>query len=346
MSRKPDVIVIGGSTGGLKAMRSLVAGLPSDFSAPIFVVLHSSPDSPGLLPEILSGVGPLPTQHAVDGDLIVPGRIYTAPPNRHLLLEADNTMRLTLGPKENRFRPAIDPLFRSAALAFGPRVVGILLSGGLDDGVAGLAAIKGAGGIAMVQDPQEAEVATLPRNALRQVTVDHVALTNDLAPLLLELTAGDKLNDQRSDRTDGMSNKELEIEVRQANESESWRADIMELGSPSMLTCPECHGTLMRMNDQRILRFRCHTGHAYTSQSLLAAIEERIEDALWTSVSAIEESAMLLGHMAEHVPRDAELMADTFRKAFHEALGRAKAVRAIISDGRNEVADSIEVKTE
>jgi two-component system chemotaxis response regulator CheB len=333
-----DIVVIGGSAGGIHALRSLVAELSPKWNATLFVVIHISPDSPGLLPEILTREGPLPAAPAANGERFAPGRIYVAPPDRHLLLEAGGFMRLTCGPRENRSRPAIDPLFRSAALAYGPRVVGVLLSGGLDDGVAGLGAIKSTGGFTIVQDPEEAEVESMPCNALRQVAIDRIARVRQIAFLLGELSQGKQPGRARPDEIEAMSNKELEIEVRQSQEKEGYRPDIMELGNPSMLACPECHGTLLRLNDQQVLRFRCHTGHAFTANSLLAAIKERIEEALWTSLSAIEESAMLLGHMANHLPRERDgATSETFRHASEEALGRAQAVRAIIGDGRDKL---------
>jgi two-component system chemotaxis response regulator CheB len=325
-----DIVTIGGSAGGLKAVCALVAGLPPTIPTTIFVVLHSSPDSPRLLPEILSNAGTLPVRYAVNGEAFEPGTMYIAPPNHHMLIEASGQMRLTQGPKENRFRPAVDPLFRSAALAFSTRVAGVVLSGGLDDGVAGLAAIKQAGGLAIVQAPGEAEIPAMPRNALRHVAVDHCLPIKDIAALLEQVS--------RAPNTQGGNGrvtpkKELEIEVRMANEKEGFRSDILELGEPSPLTCPECHGVLLRMNDESILRFRCHTGHAYTAQSLLSALTEAVEDALWNSVRAIEESAMLLSHMVSHVAETDVAVAQDYRQASQIALGRAKALRSILADG-------------
>jgi two-component system chemotaxis response regulator CheB len=178
-----DIIVIGASAGGLEALRMLVAALPPTFPAALFVVVHISPQSPGLLPEILDRAGPLPVLSATDQAPIRGGHIYMAPADQHLLLEP-GWMRLTRGPKENRFRPAIDPLFRSAAYAFGPQVIGIVLSGMLDDGMAGLWAIKDRGGLAIVQEPSEAPHPSMPQNALTYVAVDYCLRTTDLATAL------------------------------------------------------------------------------------------------------------------------------------------------------------------
>ena len=335
---KRDIVVIGGSAGGIYALRVLVAELPPKLAATLFIVIHTAPESPGLLPEILASSGPLPATQAEHGQPVLPGRIYVAPPNRHLLVDADGTLRLTGGPKENRCRPAIDPLFRSAAQAFGSRVIGVLLSGGLDDGVAGLAAIKERGGFVVVQDPAEAEVASMPFNALCQVKVDQVRRVRDIGPLLSALSEGREQSTNRAHQSETMPSKELEIEVRLAGEQERFRADFLNLGTPSMLTCPECSGALLRLNDERVLRFRCHTDHAVTPQSLLAAVEERIEEALWSSVCALEERALLLGHIADHVASEEDVTAEDFHHASRETLRRAKAVRKVIGDGRGEVA--------
>jgi two-component system chemotaxis response regulator CheB len=333
MVTKRDIVVIGGSAGGITALRTLIQGLSPDFAGTMFVVIHTSPTSPGLLPEILSHVNGLPAQHAVHQARFEPAHIYIAPPNRHLLIDRNGTMRLTHGPKENRFRPAIDPLFRSAALGFGPRVVGIILSGGLDDGVSGLAAIKAAGGACIVQAMNDAEVPTLPRNALAHVEVDHCLPVAEIPSVLHTLSQGISMDVAHRTEILPMKKKELEIEVRQAEERHGLTSEFFELGKPSMLTCPECHGALLRMNDEIILRFRCHTGHAFTADSLLAALSERVEDALWNSIRAMEETAMLLGHLAGHVSAADDVTAAEFREAADTALARAKAVRTILSEG-------------
>lgn len=327
-----DIIVIGGSAGGIRALIALANSLPHQLPATLFVVIHTAPTSPGLLPELLTRNGNLQTQHARNEARFQPASIYIAPPNRHLLIDANGQMRLTHGPKENGFRPAIDPLFRSAALAFGPRVIGILLSGGLDDGVSGLAAIKAVGGLAIVQHPDEAEVSTLPRNALGQVAVDHSLPIAEIAALLQNATQNNGAQTAQTTEIPPMKPKGLEIEVRQAEEKHGLQSDFFQLGTPSMLTCPECHGALLRLDDERILRFRCHTGHAFSADSLLAALNERIEDALWNAVCAIEESAMLLGHTARHVKTGDDATAQEFNQASKVALTRAKAVRQILSE--------------
>ena len=184
---KRDIIVIGASAGGLQALSALLGKLPKDLQASVFVVWHISPNHRSILPAVLNRAGKLPATHAVDGEPIRPGRIYVAPPAYHLVLEVDR-VRLTKGPKENRSRPAVDTLFRSAAYAFGPRVIGVVLTGALDDGTAGLWSIKDRGGIAIVQDPQEAENPSMPESAKQHVEVDYCIPIAQIAETLIHLT--------------------------------------------------------------------------------------------------------------------------------------------------------------
>jgi two-component system, chemotaxis family, protein-glutamate methylesterase/glutaminase len=186
---KPWVIAIGASAGGIDALKVLVAALPTDLEASVLIVLHLAPTSPGRLPQIIGSVTTLPVAAATYGKIILPGRIYVAPPNRHMLVEIEGCLLLSQGPRENRARPAIDPLFRSAALAFGPRLIGVVLTGYLDDGAAGLQAIKQCGGLTVVQDPKEAEAPSMPLNALRRVLADHCLTLREIGPLLANLVA-------------------------------------------------------------------------------------------------------------------------------------------------------------
>lgn len=182
----PDMVVIGASAGGTQALGELVSQLPADFAAAIFVVSHIPSYSPSALPVILARSGNLPATFGVEGDPILPGQIYVAPPDHHMMVELDK-IRVVRGPKENRFRPSIDPLFRSAAYAFGPRVIGVILTGMLDDGTAGLWLIKDRGGIAIVQEPEEALCPSMPRCALSQVRVDYRLPLSEIAETLVRL---------------------------------------------------------------------------------------------------------------------------------------------------------------
>jgi two-component system chemotaxis response regulator CheB len=237
----------------------------------------------------------LPVAAAGDGEAIVPGRVYVAPPDRHVLLTA-TTVRLSHGPRENRHRPAIDPLFRSAAIAFGPRVIGLIVSGMLDDGTAGLRAVKACGGIAMAQDPAEAAFPSMPVSALRNVTIDHCAPVAQLAELLTRLA-----REPAADRARYPVPESLALEVRFAFLESDMKDinDMSTLGTPSNYACPHCHGPLTEVLDGDMLRFRCHTGHAFAAESLLAQQDRDTEDALYAAVRAVEENAALARRLAE-----------------------------------------------
>jgi two-component system chemotaxis response regulator CheB len=290
-----DIVVVGASVGGLEALRTIAGELPKDFPASVFVVLHTAPEAPGVLADILDRAGPLPAAYAVEGDRILPGRIYVAPPDRHLVIEP-NRVRLTRGPKENRFRPAVDPLFRSAAQVYGPRVIGVILTGYLDDGTAGLWAVKQLGGTTVVQDPHDALAPSMPASALNQVRVDHCLPVAEIAPLLARLTAAPLEEEGEYEVPE-----ELDIEVKIAKENTALDVGVLKLGEPSNYACPECHGVLLQLKEEKRIRFRCHTGHAYSVDSLLAEITEGVEDSLWNAIRSVEESVLLLRHMAEHL---------------------------------------------
>jgi two-component system, chemotaxis family, protein-glutamate methylesterase/glutaminase len=289
-----NVVVIGTSAGGIDALRTIVGALPADFPAPICVVMHTSPQSPGVLHDILSRAGPLRGIDPTNGHRLKPGNIYVAPPDCHLVVEPGR-LRVTKGPRENRFRPAIDPLFRSAAQVYGPSAIGVILTGNLDDGTAGLWAIKQLGGIAIVQDPTEAQFPSMPRSAVTHVAADHVVPLADVAPLLIRLTAVHPAEA----RAGALSH--LDVEVNIVKEQNAVDAGIERIGAPSPYACPECHGVLLQLQEGGRVRFRCHTGHAYSIESLLAAVSEGIEESLWIAVRALEEGRLLLDGMAAHM---------------------------------------------
>jgi two-component system chemotaxis response regulator CheB len=281
------LVVVGASAGGVSALLELAKDLPPGFPAPICVVQHVGAN-PSLLPELLSARGPHPAVHARDGQLLTPGVIHIAPPDQHLLVEG-RYLRLSRGPKENHTRPAIDPLFRSAALAWGPRVIGVLLTGMLDDGSVGLAAIKQGGGIAVVQDPSTAEEQDMPQNALDFVDVDHVVPLAEMAPLLTQL-AGAAVG------PDPGPTEALQREVA-INRGENLIQNLAAIASPAGLACPECGGGLFEVKNSVPLRYRCHTGHAYTARSLQKSQAEVGETALRQAVRALTEREMLLRRM-------------------------------------------------
>ncbi len=321
-----DIVVVGTSAGGVEALRELVGGLPKDFPGSVFVVMHTAPDSPGVLAQILDRAGPLPVANAANHDAIRPGRVYVAPPDLHMLLEPGR-VRLTHGPKENRFRPAVDPLFRSAAQVFGPRVVGVILTGGLDDGTSGLWAIKRLGGVAVVQDPDEAFMSSMPLSALAQVEVDYTLPLAEIAPVLARLAA-----DAPAGRGGDGVPEELSIEVKIAMEEHGLEAGVMKLGTPSVYTCPECHGTLLQLKEDGRTRYRCHTGHAFSADSLLAELTGSVEETLWSAIRSIAESALLLRHMAEHARESDAAAADRYLEKAREAERRGDLVRQAVFD--------------
>jgi len=319
-----DIIVVGASAGAFDTLKQLVAGLPADFPAAVLIVRHIAPQGPGLLPEILSAVGSLPAVQATDGDALLPGRMYVAPPDHHLLVEPAG-IRVTRGPKENRFRPSVDALFRSAAFAFGSRVIGVILSGYLDDGAVGLWAVKDRGGVAIVQDPAEAVYPSMPNHALRNVAVDYVVGVRAMIDLLIALT-------QEPVTMEGAAPmaKSMEIENRIAMGENALDAGLLTLGSLSPYTCPECHGVLVQLRDSGPARFRCHTGHAFSLNGLLAAIGESIDKTLWGTVRVLEERLLLLQQMEEHA-RDiqAEHLAIMIVQQINAAKQHIQIVRQI-----------------
>lgn len=324
---KEKLIVIGASTGGFEAFKKIIGGLPADFSTPIFIVWHMSPDVRGILPQVLNRVNAIPAAHAGHDEAIKPHRIYIAPPDHHMLIE-DGKVLVTRGPKENRFRPAVDPLFRSAAYAYGPNVIGVILSGALDDGTAGLWTIKHYGGTAIVQHPLDAEVQSMPENALRQVKVDHCVGVAELPALLVRL-AGEPIPQNTTVMKDEQTKKEIGI----AAEERVQEKGVLPFGELSPYTCPECHGVLSRLKNDNIVRYRCHTGHAYSADALMASITERIEDSLYSAIRGMDESILLLNHIGDHYAEanHPKLAAAYFKKAKETEERSALIRKAVLS---------------
>lgn len=323
--RQRDIIVIGGSAGSIEALKTLLAALPPTLPAAIFVVVHMSADSPGLLPTIFDHISPLPVVQATDQTPIRAGHVYVAPPDHHLLLET-GWMRLTRGPKENRFRPAIDPLFRSAAYAFGPQVIGMVLSGLLDDGTAGLWAVKDRGGVAIVQEPKDALYPSMPQSALGYVAVDYCLPTSAMADLLERLVREPLAEEGEVPMSDALA-----IETKIAFEDGALQSGILRLGTPSIYTCPECHGVLVQIEEGAIVRYRCHTGHAYSQETLLAEVNAAIENSLWNAVRIMDEKTLLLRQMVQHLDnlQHAELALRLTAKA-DEVEQRSQVVRTVV----------------
>jgi two-component system, chemotaxis family, protein-glutamate methylesterase/glutaminase len=287
-----DIIVIGASYGGVAALSELIGGIDAGIPAAIFIVLHIPPESVSTLPAILSRAGGLHAFHALDGAAIEKGRIYIAPPDHHLLIKKGH-MRVVHGPRENRHRPAVDPLFRSAAVAYGPRVIGVILSGYLDDGTAGLSAIKRMGGIAIAQSLDDAIEPSMPRSATRYVKVDHILPAREIGPELTRLAQMEVDVPQ-----DFHPPEELEREVKIEELDEGVLNDDGRYGDPSAYSCPECGGVLWEIKDGELVRFRCRVGHAFSTDAIQAEHDEALENALYTAIKTLEESATLLRRLA------------------------------------------------
>ena len=293
---KRNIIVVGASAGGVNALIEFVKSIPQDFKASVFIVLHTSPYSPSQLPQILSRSGALKATHPKDGEEMEQGCIYIAPPDHHMLLQKGNKIAVKRGPKENRFRPSVDALFRSAALFYGPRVIGVVLSGLLDDGTSGMWNIKRSGGLAIVQDPEEALYSSMPKNVLQYVEVDHVAPSSGIGGLLSSLITQQALKPPDLTKEDM---ELLKMEVVIATRDNAFEMGILNMGTLTLFTCPECHGALVSITEGEMIRFRCHTGHAYTTSTLLASITTAVEEQLWQAMQNMEATVMLLNQIAD-----------------------------------------------
>ncbi|HVF65436.1 MAG TPA: chemotaxis protein CheB [Casimicrobiaceae bacterium] len=285
-----DITVIGGSAGGLHALRTILAALPRDYPAAVFVVLHVAPDSPFMLPDLLDRSSPLPVTAARDAAPIRPGRVVIAPPDQHLILEPERA-RLVHGPRENSHRPSIDVLFRSAAVAHGPRVTGVVLTGMLDDGAAGLWAIKRRGGATLVQDPASAEFPDMPRNALDAADAEHSVALEGIAAKLVELASKPVVASAEPPPSD-MVQEVLMAENRSSIDK------LDAIGRRETFTCPECSGSLWEVQGGGGPRFRCHVGHAYSMRTLAADQATRVEAALWAALRSLKENQRLAIRLA------------------------------------------------
>lgn len=333
LSSPNQIVVIGASSGGLDAVRTLGGGLPHEFPAPICVVIHTSPDSPGVIPQIVGRATHMVTVGLQHSQKLEPGKMYFAPPDCHLIIEPGH-VRATKGPKENRFRPAIDPLFRTAAEVFGPAAIGVVLTGNLDDGTAGLAAIKRLGGRAIVQDPRDALYPSMPQSAMARVKVDYCLPLDEIAPLLIELTRHPVAAQQHP------VPRELETEVRIARQENPMEAGLEHIAKPSPFACPDCHGVLMEIADQDGARYRCHTGHAYSVDSLLAAYSDQVEESLWNAIRSFEETALFLDALSKYARGSASGDASRLAARAVEARRNSATLRDIVT-GRGPLAAAI-----
>lgn len=319
-----DIIVVGASAGGVEILENLVQALAPKLPASIFVVIHSSRHSPRVLDHILNKAGTLPAIYPADKTKIEKGHIYLAPPDYHLLLE-HNRMRIVRGPEENRHRPAIDPLFRSAAWAYGPRAVGVILSGMLDDGVAGLWAIKSSGGISIVQDPKDAAFPEMPINAMQRVKIDYVLPREKIARLLSQLATQPVPRQRKTANADKL---ELETEFTMMQHR---MKDMAKLGQPSVFSCPSCGGTMWELQDGELIRYRCHTGHAFSPEALLEEQSQVVEDALYSALRALQEKTAVYRRLAEQIGNKRSKEKARYEKLADEQDQNAAALRKLLA---------------
>ena len=286
------IVVVGASAGGLNALITLAQQLPADFPAAVLIVMHISPDATGdVLMDALNRNGKLNCKHAEQGELIAAGQVYLAPSDHHLMIGKKGKLLVTKGAQENRSRPGIDPLFRSAAVSYGNRVTGIILTGYLDDGTAGLIAVQRCGGTCIVQDPTEAQYPDMPRNALNQMKPDFCVPVTEMGSILARLMM----------TVPGRQKpipKDLIREAKIAERVLSDLASVNALGEQVPFNCPGCGGVLWKMDNGPFVRYRCHTGHAYTSASLLAAQTQKIEETMWIALRMFEERRNLFATIA------------------------------------------------
>jgi len=327
-----DIVVIGTSTGGVEVLTRLVAGLPSGFKPAVLIVMHIGPHD-SILPSLLARNSVLPVRQARHGDLVEAGRILVAPPDLHLTMVRDGarcSVVLARTAKENHTRPAIDPLFRAAAAAFGARAIGVILTGALDDGTAGLAAIKACGGVAVVQDPSEALAPAMPSSAIDNVAIDHVLKLDEIPPALSRLAEGNAQGSPAVDAAPAVPTW-VEAENRFGMQGVEMHR-LEEFAKPSTFTCPDCHGTLWELNDQLPRRFRCHTGHAYTERNLVALQGELVEESIWGAVRALQEKEMLLRRMAEDALQNKHIAGSLdYSAQARQAQRSAEVLRGLIT---------------
>ena len=322
-----DIVVMGASAGGVETLAKLVRDLPAEFPASIFVVLHLMPTARSVLPDILDRAGPLPAGAAANGDEIDRGRIYVAPPDEHLLLTRDG-ITLTRGPRENGHRPAVDPLFRSAARAFGERVIAVVLSGSLDDGTAGLRLVKRMGGATVAQEPEDALYPSMPSSAVANGGADYVVALDDMPALLCGLVdAPIEIAEGPAPEPDG-----LEVVEAELSDGDPTAGDL------SGLSCPECGGALWEhLDSDGYVRFKCHVGHAYSPESLETAQSQALEMAMWAALRTLDERGDLFRRLAR---RSGALARHRFETKAEEVARHSALLRqSILRLGRGPVAD-------
>lgn len=328
-ARPGRVVAIGASAGGVEALKEIVAGLPPDLPAVVLVVLHVPASDKSQLPAILERAGPLPAAHAEDGEILTPGRVWVAPPDRHLMVE-DGHLRVLRGPKENLHRPAVDPLFRSVADSYGPGAVAVVLSGTLADGAAGAAAVSRVGGSVVVQDPGEALYPDMP---LAAIAADHPDLVIPLAQIpaaIVRLVGNGETEVTMHDEGLSTENRYAALEQEAIDRDEG-------VGKRSPFGCPECGGVLWE-EENGLLHFRCRVGHAYAAETLVEAQAGTLDTALWVALRALEERSSLARRLSQRLrTRGNESAAARYDQQVEEAERNADIIRAVLA-GEGETA--------
>jgi two-component system, chemotaxis family, protein-glutamate methylesterase/glutaminase len=321
-----DIVAIGGSAGSFGVLRDVVADFPADLAAAVFVVFHVG-SGPTILPTLLNACGRLPARFAQDGERVENGRIYVAPSDRHLLVE-DGLIAVRRGPRENSSRPAIDPLFRSVAATHGSRAIGVVLSGALSDGAAGLVAIKRCGGIAVVQDPADADHPSMPQSAIQATAVDHIVPSFAIGALIVRL-----VNEEAGARVAIPPDIRQEADVAAHGVMDTWEASAPIEHDTPIFNCPDCGGPLSVVGDE-IVRFRCAVGHAHTADTLLARKSRELEHALWVAFRTNRERAALLRKMArESRARRQHKAAEIWERNAAEFEQHAKVIHELLMSG-------------
>jgi two-component system chemotaxis response regulator CheB len=329
MNDRPSIIVIGGSAGAIDALLRLVPQIPASLPARVFVAVHVPATAISALPQILTRAGRLPARHPVDGDETEPGVVYVAPPDHHLLVKR-TTVRVVRGPRENGHRPAIDPLFRTAAASHGPRVIAVVLSGNLDDGAVGARAVAAAGGRVVVQHPDDAPYPSMPLSALASTPTATAVPLAGIAAQLVEMlgsipSEASHMPSDKSRRDPPPDPVELDAVASEA---------FTKTGKASGIACPECNGGIFEMEVEGVPHFRCRVGHAYTAESLYLEHRASLETALWTAMRALEESAELARRLVTRsAQRGSQRAADSFQHNADVYTERAELIRGVLRNG-------------
>ncbi|MGB3788526.1 MAG: chemotaxis protein CheB [Phormidesmis sp.] len=321
-----NIVVIGASAGGVAALQKLFSQFSPDVQAAFFVVLHIPAESPSVLATLIDRAGPLSAKAAEDGEKIKMGHVYVAPPDFHLLVKPD-CVRLHRGPRENRHRPAIDPLFRSAAIAYPGQTIGVVMTGYLDDGTAGLLAVKRCGGIAIVQDPEDADCPDMPMNAIAEVDVDYQLPLHRIGKTIMQLVS------QSATDVDEVP-KDIVMEAKIAEQTMSDIGREENLGHPVPMSCPECHGPLWQMDGQISKRYRCHVGHGYTAKALMVSQDMVVEQALWAAMRTMEERANMSLMMSKNeAERGRARSAQSYEEQSGTLKAHAQVIRKLLVEG-------------